>query len=121
MKSTDNYINTTPIYKIWVDIIDISITTFSEVLSNKLFYLKEVFCDRTGVHIFYKKENDLLEIHYNQIQNEFYCTRKNINTGEFISIGYESRLDNVNNKIHSRNDLINEISRWKDILVNEIQ
>jgi hypothetical protein len=121
MKSLDNYINSTPIYKIWVDIIDISISTFSEVLSERAFYLKEVFCDRTGVHIFYMKENDLLEIHYNQIQNGFYCTRKNINSGEFISIGYKSRVGDGNNKIKSRADLINEIIRWKDILVNEIQ
>lgn len=121
MKSVDNYIAQTPVYKIWVDIIDISITNFSDVLSEKSFLLNEVICNRTGVHFFYVRENDLLEIHYNQIKNEFYSSQKNIKTEEAVSIGAMYRLNNRENKIISKNDLIDLIMRWKQILRDEVK
>jgi len=69
----DNYFLETPIFKIWIDLIDY-LTPRTSFLINKLnFQFVDLTCSREGVIKTFKKEEIKLELVFAHENRKFFC------------------------------------------------
>lgn len=115
-----NYFSETPIFKIWIELIDIVVPLFSEVLLAKSFTVGDVVCNRSGVHFFYSKADNLLELFYNQSERKFVCFLRNVNSNEVIKWKNSQFELFANKTFTTKQDLVVNINSWLEILKTDL-
>ncbi|WP_192821787.1 hypothetical protein [Rufibacter sp. LB8] len=117
---SSNY-SDTPIYKIWVDIIELMIPRFSAWLVNHSFRSQEVVLNRSGVHIYHQKGEIILEIYYSQPNKNLYCLLRDNKTEEIVPWSGESFPLKTVLAINNRNDLFKAVEELEVFLKNQFE
>lgn len=101
-----DYFSNTPIYKIWIDIIDMFVPLFSDVLLSKSFAVGDVICNRSGVRFFYSNNDRILEIFFYQPERRLICYLK---TSKGSNVIYEKPISSKEELLVEANSLLEKI------------
>ncbi len=109
-----NYFFNTPIYKIWIDIINYLNPRASLLIENFQYRFVSIVCQREELVYTYQKDNQTIELVYAHEYRKFYCrifVDEPSKARQAISFGQAEDLP-----LNSLQDLQNQIDYVMDML-----
>lgn len=101
-----SYFSETPIYKIWIDLIDIIVPLFSEALLSKSFAVGDVICNRSGVRFVYSNNDRILEIFVYQPERRLICS---LRTPKGSNVIYDALISSKEELLVAANSLLEKL------------
>ena len=98
----NNYFHTTPVYKIWIQIMELVIPAFNFLIETKQYRSGDIICNRAGVLFYFLKNDTSLEIIFSHPNKRFYCLTRNSNKevirhwNNEIDLGMLTSIEDVN-------------------------
>ena len=113
-----NYFIDTPIYKIWISVIDILTPKSGYIISEFNYHFKDIVCSRDCLVVAYIKNNLSLELVYAHEYRSFYCRLIDIETNS--SRAWRNSPPALKKNIETLSELEIEIDKWMFFLKIEL-
>jgi hypothetical protein len=113
-----NYFSDTPIYKIWISVIDTLIPRSEFIISEFNFQFRDIVCNREGIVIVYIKKNFKLELVYAHEYRSFFCRLIDIETN--LSYAWRNTPPAEKKNYETLSELEIEIDKWMSFLLTEL-
>ena len=113
-----NYFIDTPIYKIWISVIDILTPKSAYIISEFNYQFKNIVCCRECLVIAYIKKNIKLELVYAHEYRNFSCRLIDIETN--IAKAWRNSPPAMKKNLETLSELEIEINKWLSFLKTEL-
>lgn len=113
-----NYFTDTPIYKIWISVIDIITPKSGFTISEFNYQFKDIVCNRECLVITYVKNNLKLELVYAHEYRSYFCRLIDIETNS--NKAWRNSPPAMKKNLENLIDLEIEIDKWMSFLKAEL-
>ena len=114
----NNYFLETPVYKIWMEVIDFLSPGSYFLVQNKKYSFENIVCSREEVKYLFSKEFLNLELIYAQEYRLFFARLTDAENGNLIN--WENKSPELK-KVRTLDELKMEIQNWLDFIRVEIK
>lgn len=114
----NNYFSDTPIYKIWIDVINYLSPRTSFLVDVSKYRFVDLVCKREDVTHTYERDNHKLELVFAYENRSFFCRLVDVKTG--VPIPWKGTPPMPNSIKNSFSDLGIQVDLWLVFLKSEL-